>query len=325
MSNELRVAVVGAGRMGFDHIKRIESDRIKGARVVAVVDINEEVAQRAVEGIEDVKIYTDFHKAIESKGVDAVLIATPGFLHAPVLMPAIEAGLPVLCEKPLTPDSASSWEIVQAEVEADKKLVQVGFMRRFDGGYRTIRAAVESGLSGELLQLECEHINPDVPESYTGRNLIDDTVVHEFDGVRFLTGEEIKTVRALHGKKSKYATGELQDPAKVIMETESGILVTVNTHVTSQYGYSVTTKAIFEDNHLSVGNDLVNSSFEPRFVDAYDQEVQAWVDAALKGEQTGPSAWDGYAAAACCEAGLAALESGEAVAVELNEKPDLYK
>lgn len=325
MSNELRVAVVGAGRMGFDHIKRIASDRIRGARVAAVVDINEEAAQRAVEGIEGVKIYTDFRKAIESKEVDAVLIATPGFLHAPVLMPAIEAGLPILCEKPLTPDSASSWEIVQAEVAAGKKLVQVGFMRRFDGGYRTIRAAVEAGLSGELLQLECEHINPGVPESYTGRNLIDDTVVHEFDGVRFLTGEEIKNVRVFHGKKTRHASGELQDPAKVIMETESGVLVTVNTHVTAQYGYAVTTKAIFEDNHLAVGGDLVNSSFEPRFVDAYDQEVQAWVDAARKGEQVGPSAWDGYAAAACCEAGLAALESGRVEEVVLNEKPALYR
>lgn len=325
MSKELRVAVIGAGRMGYDHIKRISSDRISGARVAAVVDINEEAAQRAIEGVEGAKVYTDFHQVIESGEVDAVLIATPGFLHAPVLQPAISAGLPILCEKPLTPDSVSSYEIVKAEVAAGKKLVQVGFMRRFDGGYRTIRAAVESGLYGELLQLECEHINPSVLESYTGRNLIDDTVVHEFDGVRYLTGEEIKTVRVLHGKKSRYAPAGLQDPAKVIMETESGVLVTVNTHVLAQYGYSVTTKAIFEDSHLAVGNDLVSSSFEPRFVDAYDQEVQAWVDAALKGEQTGPSAWDGYAAAACCEAGLAALETGEPVDVVLEEKPDLYR
>lgn len=325
MSNELRVAVVGAGRMGRDHIKRIASGRISGAQVTAVVDINEEAARNATEGIKGVKIYTDFHKAIDSKEVDAVLIATPGSLHAPVLQPAIEAGIPILCEKPLTPDSASSYEIVRAEAQAGKKLVQVGFMRRFDGGYRTIRAAVESGLSGELLQLECEHINPNIPESYTGRNLIDDTVVHEFDGVRFLTGEEIKNIRVVSGKKSKHAIGELQDPAKIIMETESGILVTVNTHVTAQYGYSVTTKAIFENSHLSVGNDLVSPSFEPRFVDAYDQEVQAWVNAALKGEATGPSAWDGYVAAVCCEAGIKALETGELTWVELEEKPDLYK
>ena len=325
MSHELRVAVVGAGRMGYDHIKRISSDRIVGARVSVVVDINEKAAQRAVEGIENVKIYTDFHKAIEAKEVDAVLIATPGFLHAPVLQPALEAGLPILCEKPLTPDSNSSYEIVKAEVATGKKLIQVGFMRRFDGGYRTIRAAVESGMAGELLQLECEHINPDVPESYTGRSLIDDTVVHEFDGVRFLTGEEIKSVQVLYGKKTNLAIGQLQDPAKVIMQTESGVLVTVNTHVTAQYGYSVTTKAIFEKNHLSVGNDLVSSSFEPRFVDAYDQEVQAWVDAARTGVQVGPTAWDGYAAAACCEAGMKALETGKVVDVLLEEKPDLYK
>ncbi len=323
MSEQLRVAVVGAGRMGYDHIQRIHR-RTEGALLSAVVDIDQAKAQQAVEGIEGARVYTDFLKVIDSGNIDAVLVATPGFLHAPVLQPALEAGLPILCEKPLTPDSASSYQIVEAEAALGKKLIQVGFMRRFDGGYRTIRAAVEAGLEGQLLQLDCEHINPFVPDSYSGSNLIDDTVVHEFDGVRYLTGEEIKSVQVLAGKKSSYASGELQDPAKIVMQTESGVLVTVSTHVTSQYGYSVTTKAVFEKNHLSVGNGLVSASFEPRFVDAYDQEVQAWVNAARKGEHTGPSAWDGYAAAVCCEAGLAALSSGDTQEVVLQKKPELY-
>ncbi|MFW0109405.1 Gfo/Idh/MocA family protein [Rothia sp. P13129] len=324
MSQDIRVAVVGAGRMGYDHIRRIH-ERIDGARVSAVVDIDESKAIEALEGIDGAQVYTDFHKALESDSVDAVLIATPGFLHAPVLQPALEAGLPILCEKPLTPDSASAYEIVKAEVATGKKLIQVGFMRRFDGGYRTIRAAVQAGSYGELLQLDCEHINPYVLDSYTGRNLIDDTVVHEFDGVRYLTGEEIKTVRVISGKKTKHAQGELADPTKVIMETESGVLVTVSTHVTARFGYSVTTRAVFEENHISVGQDLTCPSFEPRFVDAYDQEVQAWINAISKGEHTGPSAWDGYAAAACCEAGFAALNSGNIEQVVLEEKPDLYR
>lgn len=322
MTQELRIGVVGAGRMGYDHIKRIHST-INNAVVAAVIDIDEAKAQQAVEGIEGAKVFTDFETALEADAFDAVLIATPGFLHTPVLLPAIAKGLPILCEKPLTTDSASSWEIVQAEVAAGKRLVQVGFMRRFDSGYQKIRSLAESKEHGELLQLSCDHINPDVPESYTGRNLIDDTVVHEFDGIRYLTGEEIKNVQVRTGKNSKHVKGDLQDPAQVLIETESGILVTVNTHVVAQYGYAVTTKAVFEDQHLTVGEEVCES-FEPRFVDAYDAEVQAWVDAALAGEQVGPSAWDGYAAAACCEAGIRAIGSGNIEGVILERKPELY-
>ena len=326
MSTELRIAVVGAGRMGSDHIDRIHH-RMNNARVTAVVDINEEAAAHSIEGIDGAKVYTNFLEALESDSVDAVLIATPGFLHEAVLLPAIDRGLPILCEKPLTTDSESAWRVVEAEVKAGKKLVQVGFMRRFDAGYMDIKTKIDSGEYGDLLQLNLEHVNPDVPDWYTGRNLIDDTVVHEFDAVRYFTDEEITTVQVRAGKKSSSITNpDLKDPAQVLIETTSGVLVTVNTHVVSNYGYEVTTQAITEKAHLSAGVGDIAESFEPRFKEAYDREVQAWIDASLAGEQVGPSAWDGYAATACGEAGVQAVENiGSVVEVSLNQKPDLYK
>lgn len=325
MTEQLRIAVVGAGRMGSDHIRRIR-DTIQRARITAIVDIDEPKAQQAIEGIDGARVHTDFIEALDSGNVDAVLIATPGFLHEQVLLPAISRGLPVLCEKPLTPDSDSAWRVVQAEVAAGRKLVQVGFMRRFDAGYRRIREALDIGAHGRLLALDCEHINPTVPEAYTGRNLIDDTVVHEFDGVRFLTGEEIARVQLRAGRGSgKAATEGLVDPAQVLMDTEGGVRVTVSTHVTAQYGYAVTTRASFETAHVEAGVGDVTPGFEERFAAAYDVEVQEWVDGALRGEVSGPDAWDGYAAAACCEAGLKAVaEPGRSVDVVLRDRPGLY-
>lgn len=324
MTQELRVAVVGAGRMGTDHIVRIR-DRMQRARITAIVDIDEEKARAAVRGIEGAQVYTDFVTALDSGDVDAVMVVTPGFLHEQVLLPTITKGLPVLCEKPLTPDSESAWRVVQAEKQIGTKLVQVGFMRRYDAGYREIREAVRSNEYGELLALDCEHINPAVPESYTGRNLIDDTVVHEFDGVRFLTGEEVTSVTVRAGKRTPLAKAGLVDPAQILMNTESGVRVSVNTHVAAQYGYAVTTRASFVTEHVAVGTDQVTAGFEERFVDAYDAEIQEWIDGCLSGEVTGPTAWDGYAAAACCEAGVQAVRNpGTVVDVVLNEKPDLY-
>ncbi|GHD84726.1 MULTISPECIES: Gfo/Idh/MocA family protein [Kocuria] len=326
MSEDLRIAVVGAGRMGSDHIERIHH-RMERARITAIVDIDETRAEAAIDGIDGARVYTDFTGAITSGEVDAVLVATPGFLHEDVLLPTLAQGLPILCEKPLTPDSASAWRVVQAESAIGRKLIQVGFMRRFDAGYQRIQQAVASGEHGELLALDCEHINPDVPAGYTGSNLIDDTVVHEFDGVRFLTGEEIASVQVRTGKNSCHATTEgLQDPAQILMDTDSGVRVSVNTHVTAQYGYAVTTRASFEETHLNEGVDQVHPGFEERFVDAYDTEVQDWIDGCLRGEVAGPDAWDGYAAAVCCEAGLRAVaEPGTTVAVELKQKPELYR
>lgn len=325
MTEQLRVAVVGAGRMGSDHITRLR-DRMKNVRVTAVIDIDEAKAQAAIEGIEGAQVFTDFTEALESGEVDAVMVATPGFLHEQVLLPALTKGFKVFCEKPLTPDSESAWRIVEAEESIGRKLVQVGFMRRFDEGYRRIRAAVRSGEHGELLALDCEHINPEVPDSYTGRNLIDDTVVHEFDIVRYLTGEEVSTVQVRTGKNSSAAKEGLVDPAQILMDTDGGVRVSVNTHVTSGYGYAVSTRASFETRHLEEGVDQVTPGFEERFVDAYDTEIQEWIDDCLAGELNGPDAWDGYAAAACCEAGLRAIaEPGTSVTVELNEKPELYR
>ena len=133
MAENLRVAVIGAGRMGADHIQRLHT-RIHGADVAAVVDIDLERATAAVAHIPGAKAYTTAAEAYESGDVNAVLIATPGFLHEVALLEALERDIPILCEKPLTPDAASAWKIVEAEQKLGHQRIQVGFMRRFDQG-----------------------------------------------------------------------------------------------------------------------------------------------------------------------------------------------
>uniref|UniRef100_UPI00138B0548 Gfo/Idh/MocA family protein n=1 Tax=Arthrobacter sp. H41 TaxID=1312978 RepID=UPI00138B0548 len=112
MNTPLRVAVVGAGRMGADHIDRIHH-RTTGTEVAAVVDIDRSRAEAAVAHIPGAVTCTDFQEILDRDDIDAALIATPGFLHEDVLLAVIEHGLPTLCEKPLTPDAASAWRVVQ--------------------------------------------------------------------------------------------------------------------------------------------------------------------------------------------------------------------
>ena len=337
MTKTLRVAVIGAGRMGADHIKRL-STRIHGAEVAAVVDVDLARAQAAIEGIDGAVALASADEALNNGDVNAVLIATPGFLHEEILYKALEKDFPILCEKPLTPDAESSWKVVQAELVLGHKRIQVGFMRRFDAEYSALGSIIRNSELGELLMLHHQHRNPSTPEGFTNEMLINDSVVHEFDAIRYFTGEEITSVQVRLGKPTRNAPNGQHDPQQVLIETESGVLADVEIYVNAKFGYQVATQASFEDGIVSIGGDSgpyvqtagkwggnVTPGFEDRFGAAYDVEVQAWVDAALRGEIGGPTAWDGYATAACCEAGVEAQKSGEKVKVHLNVKPDLYK
>jgi myo-inositol 2-dehydrogenase / D-chiro-inositol 1-dehydrogenase len=119
MSTNLRVCVVGAGLMGADHIERL-TRRIVGAEVSAVVDADASRAKKAVEAIPSAVALTNIGQALDREDVNAVLIATPGFLHRDMLLQVRERDLPILCEKPLTPDAQSSWEILEAEQRLGK-------------------------------------------------------------------------------------------------------------------------------------------------------------------------------------------------------------
>jgi myo-inositol 2-dehydrogenase/D-chiro-inositol 1-dehydrogenase len=336
MTETLRVAVIGAGRMGADHIARLHH-RITGAEVAAVVDVDLDRAEAAIKDIPGAVALASAEEALNNGDVNAILIATPGFLHQEILFTALEKDIPILCEKPLTPDAESSWQVVQAEEKLGRKRIQVGFMRRFDAEYAALGQMIRSGELGELLMLHHQHRNPTTPPGFTNEMLINDSVVHEFDAIRFFTGEEITSVQVRLGKATSNAPAGQHDPQHVLIETESGVLADVEIYVNAKFGYEVATQASFEDGIVSIGNDAgpyvrtqgrwggkVTPGFEERFGAAYDVEVQAWVDAALRGGIGGPSAWDGYATAACCEAGVDAQKSGGKVAVSLKPKPAIY-
>jgi len=336
MSENLRVAVVGAGRMGADHIQRLHH-RIKGVEVAAVVDVDAWRAKEAIEGIDGASAYTDADIAFEASGVHAVVVATPGHLHEAILTRALDRDLQVLCEKPLTHDAATSWNVVQSEVALGNRRIQVGFMRRYDHEYRQLREIIQSQELGRLLMLHCAHRNPQVPEGYSDSNTVAEAAVHEFDVIRFLTGAEIAGVHIRHGRSSQHAGKGLRDPQQVLVETSDGTLADVEVFMNAQFGYQVTTEAVFERGVINIGGDAgirrqaggrwggdVSPGFETRFQAAYDAEFQAWADAARRGTVDGPTAWDGYAAAVCCEAGIKSQASGVPVKVNLHTRPALY-
>ncbi|MES5817934.1 Gfo/Idh/MocA family oxidoreductase [Streptomyces sp. RG80] len=332
----LQVAVIGTGKMGADHVRRIE-EVISGARVSAVVDVDAERAKAVAARVDGCTAYTDMATALAAPDVDAVLIASSGPAHEAALLAALERDLPVLCEKPLTPDSASALRVLEAERKLGHRRVQVGFMRRYDAEYMKLKSLLETGQLGRPLMLHNRHRNAASPPFFTSEMLVSDSVAHETDVTRWLLGQEITAVTVLRPTPTASAPEGLQDPQFVVFETDGGAVVDVEIFVNCGFGYQVQAEVVCErgtarigDGHAMVTNmagrwgGTIAQDFIDRFADAYDRELQSWVDASRRGEVTGPSTWDGYAAAAVCEAGVRALRDGGRVEVELVERPSLY-
>ncbi len=333
---DLRVCVIGTGAMGTDHIIRINT-RMSGAIVTAIVEPDAKRAAEALKCAPDAKQFASISEAIASGLVDAALVATPGPFHEEVLLPIIAAGLPVLCEKPMTPDVPSALRIIEAEVASGKKIIQVGFMRRFDEGYIELQKQISSSALGELLALHCAHRNPSVPDWYGNEMLIADSVSHEIDIVRFLTGSPIVSAEVKQLKRNKLAPERLNEPILVLLETESGVIATVEMNVSVQFGYQVITEAVFQKGVSEIGRSNGMTTWEAgrsstaehvsyltRFARAYDDEIQSWINGAKIGQLGGPNAWDGYMSVAVVEAGLKSLKSGERVSATYVAKPAFY-
>ncbi|MFG3550566.1 Gfo/Idh/MocA family protein [Streptomyces sp. NPDC047725] len=333
MSGLLGVAVLGAGHMGADHIRRL--DRVvSGARVAAVADPDTERAKEAVAGIDGVLVHAETEAALDAPGVEAVLIASPGEAHEEALLAAFARGLPVLCEKPMVPDSAGALRVVEAEARLGRRLAQIGFMRRYDTEYRELKSLLDGGRLGRPLMLHCVHRNVSSPPDFTSAMLVNSSVSHEIDAARWLLGQELTAVTVLRPRPSGGAPEGLLDPQFVLFETEGGALVDVEVFVNCGFGYEVRCEAVCEAGSARIGEartmtvtraggagQEVPQDYLVRFADAYDREVRAWVDATRRGRVTGASAWDGYAASVVAEAGVRALETGVRAVVETAPRP----
>ncbi|MGW8064203.1 Gfo/Idh/MocA family protein [Streptomyces ziwulingensis] len=337
MSGLLGVAVLGAGHMGADHVRRL--DRVaSGARVAAVADPDADRAREAAAGIDGAAVHTDAEAALDAPGVDAVLVASPGEAHEGALLAAFARGLPVLCEKPMVPDPAGALRVMEAEARLGRRLAQIGFMRRYDAEYRKLKSLLDGGRLGRPLMLHCVHRNVSSPSHFTSAMLVTSSVSHEIDAARWLLGQELTAVTVLRPRPSAGAPEGLLDPQFVLFESERGALVDVEVFVNCGFGYEVRCEAVCEAGSARIGDphtmvvtaaggarEEVPQDYLVRFADAYDRQVQAWVDATRQGRVVGPGAWDGYAASVVAEAGVRSLETGARVPVTLAPRPALYE
>ena len=138
----LQIGIIGCGVMGADHA-RIFHEGIPGGKLVAVHDLDARRAAQVAAGAGGVRVVGAALDLIADHDIHAVLIASPDETHAALATACIEAGKPALCEKPLAATAEACRSVVAAEMKGGRRLVQVGFMRRFDPGYRAMKRSLD--------------------------------------------------------------------------------------------------------------------------------------------------------------------------------------
>jgi myo-inositol 2-dehydrogenase/D-chiro-inositol 1-dehydrogenase len=320
--------------MGADHAKIVAED-LPGARLHVVCDMDSARAA-TVARLYGAEAATDPKSVITRADVDAVIVASPDFTHAPLSLACIRAGKRVLCEKPLSQSSSDCLTVMQAEQAAGARFVQLGFMRRFDEAYVQMKAALDEGRLGRALMMHNFHRNVATPASdFTGAMAITNSAPHEFDVVRHVLGTEYTAISAIQPKRSD----ALVAPVCMTLETVDGQVVTIEINNNAAYGYDIRAELVGEASSIALNpvaytrldaalttGTAYDADCRSRYREAYVRQNRAFLRFVQTGEfpPLASSAWDGYASAIVAEAGVRALASGQKTPVTMIAQPELY-
>lgn len=331
----IRIGLIGCGIMGADHAAIFHRD-VAGAELAAIFDADTARAEALAAKMPGTEVAASAEALINDPNIDAVLIAAPDALHAPLTLACIAARKPVLCEKPLADSLDACRAVVEAEVAAGRMLVQVGFMRRFDAGYRGMKAGLRSGQYGAPLFLHCVHRNKIAPDYVTSPLVLANSLVHEMDIARYVLDEDYAFVTVIPGPVTRHS--KTRQPQFLVLETLSGVVVNAEMTPDCQYGYEVQGELVCEDGtislapappvaarHAGIAGYTVEEDWRPRFAGAYRVQAQEWVASIRAGTNPGgASAWDGYVASLTAAASHDALASRQRTAIVLPPRPALY-
>ncbi|HEY9372065.1 Gfo/Idh/MocA family protein [Streptomyces sp.] len=300
----MRIGLIGTGRIGAFHAgvlarhPEVESLIVADAVPVRAAEVGGAIGAQAAPTVD----------ALFDHALDAVVIASATAAHAELIVRAAGAGLPAFCEKPIALDLPGTLGALRAAEEAGTEL-QLGFMRRFDAGYRAAREAVRTGRLGRLHTVRAVTSDPAPPPAAylpLSGGLFRDCLVHDFDALRWVTGREVVEVYATGsdaGPAMFREAGDV-DTAAAVLTLDDGTLATATATRCNGAGYDVRMELAGELDQIAVGLDgrTPLASVEPhaaepadkpwpgfleRFAPAYEAELAAFVRL-VRGEAANP-------------------------------------
>ncbi|MCU1403793.1 MAG: putative myo-inositol dehydrogenase [Glaciihabitans sp.] len=333
-AHPLRFGLIGTGRIGQVHAASIAAD--PGAELAWIADVFVEGA-RTTAARYGGKATDDVNELLVSGAVDALLVASPTPTHTDLISRAVEAGIPVLCEKPIDLD-IDRVEELRPRVNASGVAVAIGFNRRFDPAFASVRARVEAGEIGALEQLAIISRDPSAPPAdYVGVSggIFRDMTIHDFDMARFFLPDivEVTAVGSTLFDAGARTHGDF-DTATTVLRSSTGATVSITNSRHSAVGYDQRLEAFGARGMLQVANagtSLVSFSgasivearppyqdfFLERYAEAYAAELREFIKLARGEASTSPSFDDGRAALILADAAQRSATEHIVVAVDL--------
>ncbi|MEK4300253.1 Gfo/Idh/MocA family oxidoreductase [Oceanobacillus sp. FSL W8-0428] len=232
----LNIAVIGCGSIAkYRHLPEYAQN--KHVNIAAVCDIVGERAEKAALQF-DAKAYTDYKELLKSEKIDAVSVCLPNYLHAPVSIDALNAGVHVLCEKPMATSEEEADKMIEAAERNGKKLM-IGHNQRFVASHQKAKELIESGAIGKIYSFRTafghggpEGWSADGKDSWFFQKdkafigAMGDLGVHKADLIRYLLQDEFVEVGAFVETSAKEGT-DVDDNAALILKSKKGTIGTL--------------------------------------------------------------------------------------------------
>jgi myo-inositol 2-dehydrogenase / D-chiro-inositol 1-dehydrogenase len=336
MPDNMGICVIGSGRAGLIHARNF-ARMAPGARLAALVDPQPEALASAGRELGVERLYADYRRALEDRDVHAVVVVTPTKFHRDIVVAAAKSGRHVLCEKPMAMTVEECQDMNRAAAEA-RIVLQIGFMRRFDAGFRAAREAIDRGDIGPVVQVKSLTHGPSVPQPWmydlkASGGPLAEVNSHDIDTLRWYTGSDFQEVYAIGGNyrcpEAQNQYPDFYDNVSLLARFLNGTQGFIGGAVSVGYGYDSRAEVLGTHGILLVGRQEQHAvvtctpqggivrpfvkSWRNLFLEAYAEEDREFVRAVNEGKPPRVSGVDGMMAVQVVEAGNRSIREGRPV------------
>jgi myo-inositol 2-dehydrogenase/D-chiro-inositol 1-dehydrogenase/scyllo-inositol 2-dehydrogenase (NAD+) len=311
--------------------------RIPHAKIAAVSDTVEESAKAAAGELGIDTWYTDYRKALENRGVDAVIVVTPTKFHHDIVIEAARAGKHILCEKPMAMNREECQEMIDAAAENKVKL-QIGFMRRFDANFRRAKEIIDSGEIGEVVSVKSLTRGPSTPQEWMydirkSNGPLAEVNSHDIDTLRWFTGSEAVSLYAMAGnyrcEAARKQYPSFYDTVLMNVRMRNGMMGNIDGAQGVRYGYDARVDILGTHGSLHIGGlaggttitytrdhrmsaDVIRS-WTDLFSEAYVNEDLDFIGAIREDREPEVRGLDGMMAVDIVRAGNESIQTGQII------------
>lgn len=331
----INIGVIGAGRIGRIHAQSIQ-EKVKGAQVKTIADVYRESAKRASEELRIPNYTEDYMEILNDPEIDAVIICSSTDTHSKISIEAAERGKHIFCEKPIDYDVHKIEKTLEAVRKAGIKY-QVGFNRRFDHNFAKLKELINAGKIGDPNIIKITSRDPQAPPieyvKVSGGMFLDMTI-HDFDMATFLSGSRISEVYVQGACMVDPKIGEVGDvdTAIVSLKFENGCIGVIDNSREAAYGYDQRVEVFGRKGYVMADNDTDTTVriasndgvveekpkyfFLERYMDAYINEMQQFIDCLVKDKEVPVGAKEGLYSVLVGLAATKSLKEGKPIKIQ---------